>query len=179
MAVLERRYKETIIAVIGGDITQVEVDAIVNAANSSLVMGGGVAGAMLRAGGRTIQEEANKKAPVPIGKAVATNAGRLKAKYVIHAPTMEQPAMPTDRNKVGLATKGALECARQLGIASLAFPGMGTGVGGLDVKDAAEVMVKEIKRHIDSGTSLKKVALIGFNSDLTQAFVNEAKKAIP
>jgi len=179
MAVLERYYKETAVAVIHGDITQVEVDAIVNAANSNLIMGGGVAGAILRAGGRTIQEEANKKAPIPIGKAVATNAGKLKTKYVIHAPTMEQPAMPTDRRRVGLATKGALECAHQLGLASIALPGMGTGVGGLDVKSAADVMVKEIKRHIESGTSLRKVVLIGFNSNLAQAFADEVKKAIP
>jgi O-acetyl-ADP-ribose deacetylase (regulator of RNase III) len=179
MAILERRYKETIVAVIQGDITKVEADAIVNPANSRLVMGGGVAGAILRAGGRTIQEEAIKKAPVPIGNAVATKAGKLNAKYVIHTPTMEQPAMPTDRRKVGLATKAALECASQLSITVIAFPGMGTGVGGLGVKDAAEVMVKEIKCHIESGTSLRKVVLAGFNSDLTEAFANEVKRVIP
>jgi O-acetyl-ADP-ribose deacetylase (regulator of RNase III) len=179
MTILERRCIETTVSVIQSDITQVETDAIVNAANSSLIMGGGVAGAILRAGGRTIQEEANRKAPVPIGKAVATNAGKLKAKYVIHAPTMEWPAMPTDRNKVGLATKGALECAGKLGIDRIAFPGMGTGVGGLDVRDAAEVMVGEIKRHIESGTSLRRVILVGLNSDLTQAFADEVKRVIP
>ncbi len=180
MTVLEREYKETTVTVIQGDITQVEVDAIVNAANSHLIMGGGVAGAILRAGGRTIQEEAYMKAPVAIGKAAATKAGRLKAEYVIHAPTMEEPAMLTDKVRVGLATKGALECARELSIVSIAFPGMGTGVGGLDVKEAAEVMVKEIKRHIElSTTSLKKVVLVGFNSDLTRAFADEVKKTIP
>ena len=178
VSVFERNYKGTTIAVIQGDITQVAVDAIVNAANSHLIMGGGVAGAILKAGGRTIQEEANRKAPVPIGKAVATNAGRLKAKYVIHAPTMEQPAMPTGRRKVGLATKAALECANQLGVIGIAFPGMGTGVGGLDIEEAAEVMVQEIKRHIEPGTSLKKVMLVGFYSDLTQAFADEVKRAI-
>ncbi len=176
MSILERQYKETTVAVVQGDITQMEVDVIVNAANSSLIMGGGVAGAILRKGGRTIQEEANRKAPVPVGKAAATNAGKLKAKYVIHAPTMEEPAMPTGRRKVGLATKAALECASQLGITSIAFPGMGTGVGGLDVEEAAEIMVQEIKRHIESGTSLKKVILVGYHSDLTQAFANEMKR---
>ena len=179
VSVFERNYKGTTIAVIQGDITQVAVDAIVNAANSHLAMGGGVAGAILRAGGRTIQEEANRKAPVPIGKAVATNAGKLKTRYVIHTPTMEQPAMPTGRRKVGLATKAALECANQLGVTSIAFPGMGTGVGGLDVMDAAEVMVGEIKRHIELGTPLKKVILIGYNSELTTAFANQIKRAIP
>ena len=179
MTILERLYHGTTIVVMQGDITQVEANAIVNAANSNLIMGGGVAGAILRAAGRTIQEEANKKAPVPIGKAAATNAGKLRAKYVIHAPTMEEPAMPTDRYRVGLATRGALECARQLGVSSVAFPGMGTGVGGLDIKDAAEVMVNEIKHHIKSGTSLKKVVLIGFHANLAQAFADEVKRAIP
>jgi len=167
---LERVYNNVTITVTLGDITKVEVDAIVNAANSLLIMGGGVAGAIHRAGGREVQEEANKKAPVPVGKAVATTAGKLKAKYVIHAPTMERPAMPTSKQNVKLAVKGALECARQLGITSIAFPGMGTGVGGLNIEEAARVMIDEIKRHVESGTSLKKVVLVGFDSDLTQAF---------
>jgi len=166
----ERDYKDTTIIVTSGDITKLEVDAIINAANSLLIMGGGVAGAILRAGGREIQQEASKKAPVPVGKAVATTAGKLKAKYVIHAPTMERPAMSTSKQNVRLATRGALECARQLGIVSVAFPGMGTGVGGLSVEEAANVMVGEIKSQIDSGTSLKKIVLVGFGFDLTEAF---------
>jgi len=176
---VKRVYKETVITVTTGDITKLEVDAIVNAANSLLIMGGGVAGAILRAGGREIQEEANKKAPVPVGKAATTTAGKLKATYVIHAPTMEHPAMPTNKQNVRLATKGALECARQLGIDSIAFPGMGTGVGGLNVEEAASVMVDEIKSHIESGTSLKKIILVGFEADLTQAFEMVLKKSLP
>jgi len=174
----ERVYKNVTITVISGDITKLEVDAIVNAANSQLIMGGGVAGAILRVGGKEIQEEANKKAPVPIGKAIATTAGQLKAKHVIHAPTMERPAMLTSKQNVGLATRGALECARQLGIVSIAFPGMGTGVGGLNVEEAADVMVDEIKRHIESGTSLKKIILVGFSSDLTEAFTRAVKNKV-
>jgi O-acetyl-ADP-ribose deacetylase (regulator of RNase III) len=175
----ERVFKNVTITVTSGDITKVEVDAIVNAANSLLIMGGGVAGAILRAGGREVQEEANKKAPVPVGKAVATTAGKLKAKYVIHAPTMERPAMPTSKQNVGLATRGALECARQLGIVSIAFPGMGTGVGGLNLEEAANVMVAEIKRHVESGTPLKKIILVGFNTDLTRAFERALQKNLP
>lgn len=170
MTTLERVYNSVTITVALGDITRFEVDAIVNAANSLLIMGGGVAGAILRAGGKTIQEEASKKAPVPVGKAVATTAGKLKAKYVIHAPTMERPAMSTSKQNVRLATRGAFECARQLGIGSVAFPGMGTGVGGLNVEEAANVMVDEIKSHVESGTPLKKIILVGFDSDLTEAF---------
>jgi len=178
LSVLERSYKNVTIIVTKGDITQLKVDAIVNAANSRLIMGGGVAGAILRTGGKEIQEEASRKAPVPIGRAVATTAGRLKANYVIHAPTMELPAMLTNKQKVRLATRGALECAKQLDIRSIAFPGMGTGVGGLSVKEAAEVMIAEIKKHVESGTPLKKIVLVGFDSILTQAFVDELKKQI-
>ena len=179
MPILERVYKNVTITVTLGDITKLEVDAIVNAANSLLIMGGGVAGAILRAGGKEIQQEANKKAPVPVGKAVATTAGKLKAKYVIHAPTMERPAMPTSEQKVRLAVRGALECAQQLGIASVAFPGMGTGVGGLNLKDAAEVMVDEIKRHVESGTPLKNIMLVGLNINLTHAFEQALQKSLP
>jgi len=175
----ERVYKNTKITVSTGDITKLKVDAIVNAANSYLIMGGGVAGAILRACGREIQEEANKKAPIPIGKAVATTAGKLKAKYVVHAPTMEQPAMPTNKQNVRLATKGALECARQLAITSIAFPSMGTGVGGLNVEEASEVMVDAIKRHVESGTLLKNIILVGFNADLARAFERALKNSLP
>ncbi len=153
-----------------GDITKLEVDAIVNAANSMLIMGGGVAGAILRAGGREIQEEAMKYAPIPVGKAVATKAGKLKAKYVIHAPTMKRPAMRIRKENVQQATKGALECAEQLKVDSVAFPGMGTGVGGLNLNEAAQVMVQEVKSFIDKGTALKQIIFVGFTQDLAQAF---------
>lgn len=178
MTEFEHIYKGVNIIVEKGDITKLEVDAIVNAANSMLIMGGGVAGAILRTGGREIQEEALTHAPVPVGKAAATKAGKLKAKYVIHAPTMERPAMRIGRENTQLATKGALECAEQLKIGSMAFPGMGTGVGGLEPKAAARVMVQEIKRRIDKGTTLKQIILIGFTKDLTQAFQNALKTNI-
>jgi len=175
LTVLERVYKNVTITATSGDVTKLEVDAIVNAANSLLIMGGGVAGAILRAGGREIQEEAIKKAPVPVGKAVATTAGKLKAKYVIHAPTMERPAMQTSKQNVKLATRGALECARQLGIASVAFPGMGTGVGGLNVEEASSAMVDEIKSHVESSTTLKKIILVGFGPDFTEVCLTVAR----
>lgn len=178
MTRFEYSYKNVKIIVEKGDITKLEVDAIVNAANSMLIMGGGVAGAILRTGGREIQKEALKHAPVPVGKAVATKAGKLKAKYVIHAPTMERPAMRIGKGNVQLATKGALNCAEQLKIGSLAFPGMGTGVGGLNLKEAAQGMVQEIKGHIDNGTTLKQIILVGFTEDLTQAFQSALRTSI-
>jgi len=139
----EYSYKNAKVSIITGDITRLEVDAIVNPANSMLIMGGGVAGAIKRVGGKEIEDEALKSAPVPVGKAIATNAGKLKAKYVIHAPTMEKPAMQTTADNVKLAMKGALNCAENLGIKSVAFPGMGTGVGGLSLEEASKTMVKQ------------------------------------
>jgi len=166
----ERPYKGVSIVVASGDITRQKVDAIVNPANSMMIMGGGVAGAIRRVGGREIEDEAVRHAPVPVGKAIATKAGKLGAKYVIHAPTMESPAMSIGRENVRLAVKGTLECAEQLGIRSVAFPGMGTGVGGLNLEEAARTMIGQIKRHVDRGTSLRQIVLVAFGDDLAQAF---------
>ena len=178
LTAVEQDYRGTKISVATGDITKLQVDALVNPANSQLIMGGGVAGAILRAGGDQIQKEALKKAPVPVGKAVATTAGKLKAKYVIHAPTMTRPAMATDRENVRLATRVALECAKQLSVKSVAFPGMGTGVGGVDPEEAAEGMIAEIKMHIELGTSLNGVILVGFSADLAHAFERSLQKSL-
>jgi len=176
MTSFERTYKGVRIVVLTGDIAEQEVDAIVNPANSMLVMGGGVAGAIRRVGGKEIEDEAVKRAPVQVGEAVVTGAGRLKAKYVIHAPTMERPAMRIGKRNVGLSVRGALKCAEGLKIRSMAFPGMGTGVGGLSLEEAAGAMVNKVKEHIDKGTTLKQIVLMGFREDLTRAFeraVNE------
>jgi len=170
MSATEREFKDTRITVMAGDITKLEVDAIVNPANSQLTMGGGVAGAILRAGGQQIQEQASKKAPVQIGHAVATTAGKLKAKYVIHAPTMTRPAMAASLGNIKAATEAALRCAQQARAQSLAFPGLGTGVGGLDLQEAANAMVETMKKAIAAGTTIKRIILVGYNSDMTKAF---------
>lgn len=170
MTSFEHTYKGVRILVLTGDITKQEVDAIVNPANSLLIMGGGVAGTIKRVGGNEIEDEAVKHAPVPVGEAVATGAGRLKAKYVVHAPTMERPAMRIGKRNVGLSVRGALKCAEGLEIRSIAFPGMGTGVGGLSLEEAARTMVNEAKEHIGKRTNLKQIIFIGFEEDLTYAF---------
>lgn len=175
----KRAYKGVAISTLTDDITKLEVDAIVNPANSMLIMGGGVAGAIRRAGGREIQDEALEQAPVLVGKAIPTRAGRLRAKYVIHAPTMERPAMQIGKQNVELAVSGALECAEGLGVKSLAFPGMGTGVGGFDVDEAARIIVNELMKHIDRGTSLRHIILVGFGEDLTKAFQGALKLHVP
>jgi len=177
MTSFERTYKGVRIVVLTGDITEQEVDAIVNPANSRLIMGGGVAGAIKRVGGKEIEDEAVNHAPAPVGEAVATGAGKLKTKYVIHAPTMERPAMRIGKRNVKLSVRGALKCAEGLKIRSIAFPGMGTGVGGLSLEEAARTMVNEVKEHIDKRTTLKQIVFIGFKEDLTHTFeraVNEA-----
>ncbi len=167
------QYKGVEIETFLGDITKLEVDAIVNAANTRLYMGGGVAGAIKRAGGKEIEEEAVKKGPIKIGEAVETTAGKLKAKYVIHSPTMELD-FKTDENKIRLAMKAALKKADELGIESIAFPALGTGVGGFPKDKAAKVMVEELKKHIDEGTKLRKVIL----ADISEEQVEFFKKAI-
>lgn len=164
-------YKNVEIHVVTGDITEQRVDAVVNPANSLMVMGGGVAGAIKRAGGKEIEEEAVKQAPVPVGKAIVTKAGKLAAKHVIHTPTMKKPAMHIDKENVKLAMKAALESANQLRIKSVAFPGLGTGVGGLKKEEAAKIMMHELKKHIDNGTTLEKIVFVGFSEDMTNAFV--------
>jgi len=178
MATSEQVYKNIRVRVVTGDITKLEAQAIVNPANSQLIMGGGAAGAILRAGGDQIQKEALRKAPISIGEAVATTAGRLKAKHVIHAPTMTRPAMATNRENAKLATRAALQCATRIGIETIAFPGLGTGVGGLDPEDSAAAMVEEIKRHIDRGTIIREIILVGFDVELAQAFKNAIRNIL-
>jgi len=170
LPIFEKIYKGTRITVETGDITKLEVDAIINPANSQLIMGGGVAGAILRAGGDEIQRQALRRAPVPIGEVAATTAGKLKVKYVIHAPTMTRPAMAASLEDVKAATRAALACAQRIRLSSLAFPGLGTGVGGLNPQDVANVMIEEIATHIDTGTTIRQIILVGYNVDLARAF---------
>jgi len=164
------RIGDCVVAVERGDITQTQADAIVNPANSGLIMGGGVAGAIKRAGGPTIEKEAIQRAPVAVGEAVATTAGKLRAKYVIHAPTMARPAMNTNLTSVEKATTAALKVARELRLSSIAIPGMGTGVGGVPVREAAQTMIGAIRRHLSEGTTLKHILLISIDEGLTSAF---------
>ncbi|BAN90503.1 macro domain-containing protein [Aeropyrum camini] len=126
-----------ILAVVTGDLTKVRVEAVVNPANSLMIMGGGAAGALKRAGGRVIEEEAMRKAPVPVGEAVITGGGSLPARFVIHAPTMEEPGMRIPLVNAFKASYAALRLASGAGIESVAMPAMGAGVGGLSVADVA------------------------------------------
>jgi len=173
------KYVGVELEVLKGDITRLEgIDAIVNPANSQMIMGGGVAGAIKRAGGKEIEDEARRYAPVPVGRAIVTSAGKLKVRYVIHAPTMEYPAMRTTVEKVSAAVAAALSKCDELGIKSVAFPGMGTGVGGLDPKVAAEAMVNTIVEHISRGTTLEKIILVAYDDELYNAFKEALEKVM-
>jgi O-acetyl-ADP-ribose deacetylase (regulator of RNase III) len=154
-----------------GDISQAKVDAVVNAANNHLWMGAGVAGALKRAGGETIEREAVAKGPVEIGEAVVTSGGALTAKYVIHAAVMGQD-LRTDQSKIRKATANSLIRAQELGIRSIAFPALGTGVGGFPPEKAAEAMFGECVSFIDRGSApaLKKILFILFSDEVLAAF---------
>ncbi len=157
------------IDLVKGDITALEVDAIVNAANNHLWMGAGVAGAIKRAGGQSIEDEAVRRGPIPVGEAVATNAGRLKARYVIHAAVMGQD-LATDAAKIAAATKNSLLRAEELGLRSIAFPALGTGVGGFPLSQAAEVMISTVRDHLQGSTSLDRVVFALFGDEAYRAF---------
>lgn len=158
-----------------GDITKLETEAIVNAANNALWMGAGVAGAIKRAGGEEIEREAISKGPIPIGEAVVTGAGRLKAKYVIHAAAMGQD-LETDEVKIRKATKNSLLRAEELGLKSIAFPALGTGVGGFPYEEAASIMIGAVREHLAGETSLEEVVFALYGEEAYRAFEQELKR---
>jgi len=158
------------VEVVKGDITDLEVDAIVNAANDHLWMGSGVAGAIKKKGGDEIEAEAMAKGPVPVGEVVVTGAGRLKAKYVFHAAVMGQN-LKTDAEKIATATKRSLEKADELGIESIAFPAFGTGVGGFPVHESARNIIDTIIKYLlNSKTGLRKITLALFDENTYNIF---------
>ena len=153
--------------VVEGDITKLAVDAIANAANDRLWMGAGVAGAIKRAGGEEIEREAVAKGPVEVGEAVATGAGRLAARYVVHGAVMGQD-LKTNGDLVARTTRRCLEVADELGCESLALPAFGTGVVGFPLDECACIMVDAARRF--EGRSLRRVVFSVFGEDARRAF---------
>ncbi|WP_456409476.1 macro domain-containing protein [Oceanithermus sp.] len=151
-----------------GDITTFEGDAIVNAANDQLILGSGVAGAIRRKGGPEIQEECDRHGPIRVGEAAVTGAGRLPVRYVVHAAVLG--AEPASYDTVRRATRSALAKARELGIRTVAFPLLGTGVGGLDAHEVARIMIDEFKNAPDD----LEVTLYGY----TDADVEAIRRAL-
>jgi O-acetyl-ADP-ribose deacetylase (regulator of RNase III) len=153
--------------VVEGDITSLEVDAIANAANNRLWMGAGVAGAIKRAGGEEIEREAVAKGPIEVGDAVATEAGRLEARYVIHGAVMGQD-LRTNAELVARTTRRCLEVADELGCASIALPAFGTGVGGFPLDECAALMVREACAY--EAANLDRVVFAVFGGEAERAF---------
>jgi len=140
------------IEVLETDITRLEVDAIANAANTQLLHGGGVAGAISRAGGPVVDAESRAASPIALGEAVVTSGGDMPCRWVIHAATMELGG-PTSAPVIRQCTASTLRLASELGAGSLALVAFGTGVGGFSVEEAASIEVEEVRRHLASGRS--------------------------
>jgi O-acetyl-ADP-ribose deacetylase (regulator of RNase III) len=157
------------IEVLDTDITTLDVDAIANAANTQLRHGGGVAGAISRAGGPAIQDESDEQAPIGLGEAVETSGGDMPCRWVIHAATMELGG-PTSADIIRRATAATLTKADELGARSLALVAFGTGVGGFPLEDAARIEVDEVRRHLDADTKLERVVFAVHGKAAREAF---------
>jgi O-acetyl-ADP-ribose deacetylase len=155
-----------------GDIAQAETEAVVNAANSELWMGSGVAGALRRAGGAGIEQEAVAQGPIGVGEAVLTGAGHLKALHVIHAAAMA-PDRPASSETVHAATLSALRLAAEHNIESIALPALGTGVGGLGFSDCARAMFSALEQHCDEHRLPGEIRLVLFGENALEVFQQE------
>ncbi|MDQ2761512.1 MAG: macro domain-containing protein [Actinomycetota bacterium] len=144
------------IEVLDTDITKLAVDAIANAANTELAHGGGVAGAISRAGGPQVQRESDERAPIGLGQAVETSGGSMPCRWVIHAATMELGG-PTSAEIIARATASTLALADQLGARSLALVAFGTGVGGFPLREAARIEVQQVRAHLRTGSGLERI----------------------
>jgi len=165
------------IRLIEGDITAQEVDAIVNAANTSLQMGAGVAGAIRDRGGPAIQAECDSLGGVALGGAAVTGAGRLRARYVIHAAGM-QPGGAADEASVRAAARRSFQLANELGCRTLAVPAIGAGIGGLPMQRCAEVLLQEAREHLRGTTTLEEIRFVLFGEPSFRVFemVQDAAK---
>ncbi len=152
-----------------GDITDADVDAVVNAANTRLQLGAGVAGAIRRKGGPTIQQECDAVGPVSLGEAAITGAGQLKARYVIHAASMHLGGL-TNEGSLRDATVNSLKRAVEKKLTSIAFPAIGTGVAGFPLNRCAQVMLEEVKKHLNGPTTLERIFFVLFDLPALQAF---------
>jgi O-acetyl-ADP-ribose deacetylase len=152
-----------------GDITDMAVDAIVNAANTDLILGSGVAGAIRRKGGPRVSEECERIAPIALGEAAVTTGGNLKAFYVIHAASMSLGGKAT-ADSLRRATHNSLQRSEEKGFKSVAFPAIGTGVAGFPLGQCALVMLEETLRHLQRRTSLEKIYFVLYDEEARRLF---------
>lgn len=165
------------IAILQGDLTEMDTDAIVNAANNDLQLGGGVAGAIRRKGGPRIQQECDKIGPVPVGGAAITSGGTLKARWVIHAASMQLGGQTTP-HALRASTAHSLRIAAQKSLKTIAFPAVGTGIAGFPMDECAEIMIREAMKHLEAATSLERIYFVLFDKpafDTFQHVLQEAK----
>ena len=159
---ISKQINKSLLQLVKGDITEQSTDAIVNAANAQLILGGGVAGAIRRKGGPAIQEECNKIGGTFVGGAVITTGGNLKAKHVIHAvgPRMGEG---DEENKLKNATINSLKVADENFLKSIAFPAISTGIFGFPLERCAEIMLSETINYLKGQTGLEKVIFCLFD----------------
>jgi O-acetyl-ADP-ribose deacetylase len=160
--------KEQII-LLQGDLTEMDVDAIVNAANNALQLGGGVAGAIRRKGGDAIQSECDAIGSIPIGGAAITTGGKLRARYVIHAASMQLGGETTAR-ALRSSTAHSLRIAAERKLRSIAFPAVGTGIAGFPLSECAEIMLHEVAEFLKNSTSLEKIYFVLFDERALAVF---------
>lgn len=168
------KINKSVLAIVKGDITECDLDAIVNAANTSLVLGGGVAGAIRRKGGRLIQEECNKIGSISMGGATITGAGDLKAKYVIHAagPVFGEG---DEDHKLKDAVSNSLKVADENDLRGIAFPAISTGIFAFPLDRCAKIMVRTIKTYLEGNTSIEMVVIVLFDDEAYNVFSEEMK----
>ncbi|MGH0035215.1 MAG: macro domain-containing protein [Myxococcota bacterium] len=165
------------ITLVEGDLTEQRVDAIVNAANDSLQLGSGVAGAIRSKGGPSIQQECDAIGPIELGGAAATGAGELPARFVIHAAGMRLGGQASE-DSIRHAIRASFEVAREKGCTRIAVPAIGTGVGGFPLQRCAEVSIEEARAHLAGETSLEEIRFVLFGEPAYRVFemVNDAAK---
>src|SRR5436309_2614693 len=152
-----------------GDLTEMDTDAIVNAANNDLILGGGVAGAIRRKGGDEIQRECNEIGSIPVGYAAITTGGKLKARFVIHAASMRLGGATT-AEALRNSTAHCLKIAKERGLKSIAFPAVGTGIAGFPLEECAKIMLREAAQHLSGETSLQTVYFVLFDEEARTVF---------
>lgn len=167
----------TAVEVVRGDLTLADTDAIVNAANNDLQLGGGVAGAIARRGGPSIQAACDRIGAINVGDAAITPGGKLKARWVIHAASMRLGGRTT-AEALRNSTRKSLELAEQNGLASIAFPAIGTGIAHFPIDQCARIMIEEVAAHCRGNTTLKEVQFVLFGEDAETAFRQEAERQL-
>jgi len=158
-----------------GDLTDMDTDAIINAANNDLQLGGGVAGAIRRKGGDDIQRECDAIGSIPVGYAAITGGGKLKARHVIHAASMQLGGRTTAAN-LRTSVAHSLRIASERGLKTIAFPAVGTGIAGFPIEECASIMLQEAAQHLKNQTSIEKIYFVLFDDRACDVFTRACKK---